>query len=109
MPPTRPIYFSVDGDTRNFTATQWVPVDVFFAEILSWIPLTRVGGYGGKTTIEHLMAKRLITWGWQTYAWSGTPTQWVPGVHLRQLSNNHDVCGAAVDYDQAMTRDYGQW
>src|SRR5262249_20698214 len=46
-----------------------------------------------------------ITWGWQTYAWSGG--QWDSRAQLRQTQN--ELGGGDLDADEAMTSDYGQW
>jgi hypothetical protein len=106
MPPTRPIYFSVDGDTRGFTAAKWAPIEEFFREVQSWLTVGRTGVYGGKNTVEHLFNKKLVTWKWQTYAWSGG--QWAD-VHIRQYDNENPLCGGAVDFNRSMKKDYGQW
>jgi len=106
MPPTRPIYFAVDGDTRGFSATQWLAIENFFRGVISVIGLARVGAYGGKNTVEHLRNRGLIRWLWQTYAWSGG--QWAD-VHLRQYDNGNPMCEGEVDYDRSMKQDYGQW
>lgn len=106
MPPDRPIYFSVDGDTRGFTGAQWAETEAFFSGVNSIIGLERTGVYGGKNTVEHLKARGFATWLWQTYAWSAG--QWAD-VHLRQHLNNQPLCGGTVDHNRAMRPDYGQW
>jgi hypothetical protein len=106
MPSDRPIYFAVDGDTTNFTEDQWEPIYRFFTDVHTVIGLSRTGVYGGKNTVEHLKYWGLVTWRWQTYAWS--EGQWAD-VHIRQYLNGQNVCGGQVDFDQAMKGDYGQW
>lgn len=106
MPAARPIYFSIDGDTRAFTTVQWAQVDRFFGEVISVLGVDSVGVYGGKNTVERMRARHLAHWYWQTYAWSGG--EWAD-VHLRQYDNGNPLCGGEVDLDRAMTRDYGQW
>jgi hypothetical protein len=106
MPPTRPIYFSVDGDTSQFMATRWQAVDEFFREVNSQISVQRTGAYGSKHTIDHLSSLGLIAWKWQTSSWS--QGAWAD-VHMRQYNHNISMCSGSVDFNQAMKVDYGQW
>jgi hypothetical protein len=104
MPEGRPIYFSVDEDTTvgpNITA--------YFQGVASVLGLSRTGGYGGYRVISGLLNVGLISWAWQTYAWSGWPTQWDVRANIRQVQNNVALGGVFVDYNHAMTTDYGQW
>ena len=107
MPAGRPIYFAVDGDTSQLDSLMWAEINAFFAAAGDRLGVDRVGVYGGIHTIERLRAAGLATWYWQTFAWSAG--QWADGLHLRQFDNNNPLCGGTVDYDRAMTRDYGQW
>lgn len=61
----------------------------------------RTGGYGGYATIKWLFDQGLITWGWQTYAWSSGNRD--PRAQLYQRLNT-----ATIDYDVAYAADYGQ-
>lgn len=103
MPAGRPIYFSVDYDP----AGAYGPVDDYFRGILSVLPLSEVGAYGGYDTIQHLFNAGLISWGWQTYAWSGG--RWLKGAHVQQYQNGVNLAGGELDLDRAMVDDYGQW
>src|SRR6266496_1301359 len=76
-PPDSPIYFSVDMDLQ------------------------------GPKVIKYLLDNHLITWAWQTYAWSGG--QWEPRRHIEQYENGMTVGGASVDYNHALTANFGQW
>lgn len=105
MPDNRPIYFSVDFDA---SAAQLAgPIADYFRGCIDILSLSRVGAYGGIRTIKFLFDNGLITWGWQTYAWSSG--QWDARAHVQQYKNATTVCGASVDLDRAMVDDYGQW
>ena len=101
-PSTRPIYFSVDFDA---TPGQQAAINDYFDGVASVIGRNRTGAYGGYYVIERLFDAGKITWGWQTYAWSGG--QWDSRAHLRQIENgiDDDCC----DKDEAVAADFGQW
>jgi hypothetical protein len=105
MPPDRPIYFSVDWDASLSDLTG--PVAAYFQGIASVLGVKRTGAYGGCKTIDFLFDHKLITWGWQTYAWSGG--RWDARAHIQQYRNGVNVAGGDCDLDRAMTADYGQW
>jgi Domain of unknown function (DUF1906) len=103
-PASLPIYFSVDFDV---TAAQFAAVDAYFDGVAAILPVERIGAYGGIRTIAHLFDRGRITYGWQTYAWSGG--QWDPRAQVRQVDNGLTIDGAAVDLDVALADDFGQW
>lgn len=103
-PPDRPIYFSVDWDVQP---SELATVAAYFQGVASILGLARTGAYGGKRVITYLLDHGLITWAWQTYAWSGG--QWDPRVHIRQIQNGVVIGGADTDLDQSMVADFGQW
>lgn len=105
QPADRPIYFSVDFDASP--AQLAGPVASYFRIIADEIGHHRVGAYGGYRTIKYLFDNDLISWGWQTYAWSGE--QWDDRAHIRQYHNGVNIGGNDVDLDRAMVADYGQW
>jgi hypothetical protein len=104
MPAGRPIYFSVDEGT-----TVGPHITAYFQGVASVLPHSQIGVYGGFAVVKGCLDEQLVTWAWQTFAWSGTPTQWDPRAQLRQVQNSVTVAGASVDIDHAMTADYGQW
>lgn len=106
MPPGRPIYFSVDWDVQS---GEWYQVRDALHGAIDVLGLDRVGIYGGRHAIEWAQRDICARWFWQTYAWSGTPTHWVPGVHIQQYRNGVRVADADCDLDRALTVDYGQW
>ncbi|MEV4755405.1 DUF1906 domain-containing protein, partial [Micromonospora sp. NPDC049559] len=104
MPAGRPIYFSVDFDA---TAEQQTAINSYFDGIASVIGRGRTGAYGGYYVIKRLFDAGKITFGWQTYAWSGG--QWDSRAQLRQIQNGITVGGADCDLDEAVATDFGQW
>ncbi len=106
MPITRPIYFSADWDVQ---AVEWPTVRAALEAAGRVIGASRVGIYGGRHAIEWAQRDRVAAWFWQTYAWSGNPTVWVPGVHIQQYRNGVTVAGGDCDLDRALTVDFGQW
>ena len=104
MPDDRPIYFAVDFDA---TSRQQAAINAYLDGAASVIGRKRVGMYASYGPIKHAFNAGKITYGWQTYAWSGGV--WDPRAQLQQYSNDHDINGVNVDYDRAMKSDYGQW
>lgn len=100
-PPGRPIYFSIDEDTV------WTDVNVYFQGIATVMPVSQIGAYGEAGLIKDLKSNGLITWLWQTYAWSGGVIN--TNNNIYQYSNNQTIGGTSVDYDYAYGTDYGQW
>lgn len=75
----------------------------------------RIGAYGGYWIIKYLFDHKLITWGWQTRAWSRVNGVfvWDPRACLRQFPMAKpfyvSLAGINSDIDWAMDDDYGQW
>jgi hypothetical protein len=104
MPGSRPIYFAVDFDAQK---ADWPKITEYFKGVISVLDLGRVGMYGGYDPIRWGFDDHLITWGWQTYAWSGGRRD--QRIHLYQYLNDQRVGGVDCDYDLAYKTDYGQW
>lgn len=104
MPDHRPIYFSVDFDASE---AQQAAINDYFTGVASVLTLGRTGAYGGYWPLSRLFNAKLITYGWQTYAWSGG--HWDGRAQLRQIQNGIKVGGVDCDRNQAMVADYGQW
>lgn len=100
-PADRPIYFSVDCDVDGSQVAD------YFRGVASIIGLQRTGAYGSYRVIKYLFDHGIITWGWQTYAWSGGA--WEPRAHIQQYQNGVDLAGHSVDYNRSMQADFGQW
>jgi hypothetical protein len=105
-PSGRPIYFSTDFNPAD---GQFALIAEYYRGVASVIGLPRTGAYGGYRTIKFLFDLGLITYGWQTYAWSGIPTTWDSRAQLRQIKNGVLVGGIDCDLNDAMTADWGQW
>src|SRR5258707_819902 len=104
-PASAALYFSGDWDFN--TSSDGPLVAAYFKGAASAIGLARIGAYGGYWLIKYLFDNGLITYGWQTYAWSGG--QWDPRAHIQQYSNGVIMSGQSVDYDRSIKSDYGQW
>ncbi|WP_245602071.1 DUF1906 domain-containing protein [Hamadaea tsunoensis] len=104
MPATRPIYFAVDFDAST---SQQTAINAYFDGVASVLGRGRTGVYGGYGVTSRLFNAGKITWGWQTYAWSGG--SWDARAQLRQTLNGITVDGASCDRDEAHAADFGQW
>jgi hypothetical protein len=104
MPATRPIYFAIDFDA---SASQETVINAYFDGVASVIGRARTGAYAGYYAIKRLFDAGKITWGWQTYAWSGG--LWDARAQLRQTKNDVIVGGVDCDLDSAVAADFGQW
>lgn len=100
-PADRPIYFSVDADVAGDQCVE------YFKGVASVIGLHRTGAYGSYRVLQYLFNANLITWGWQTYAWSYGA--WEPRAHIQQYQNGVTLAGLSVDYDRSIKSDFGQW
>lgn len=100
-PPDRPIYFSVDEDVTGESVAD------YFRGVASVIGLARTGAYGSYGVVEYLLNQGLVKWAWQTYAWSHG--DWDERAHIRQYQNDMKIGTAAVDFNQSMKPDFGQW
>jgi len=106
MPDDRPIYLSADFDVQP---SQWPAVHAALMGARDALGDARVGIYGGKYAVARAQAENAAQWFWQTYAWSGKPTQWLPGTHIQQYQNGVIIGGASCDLDRALVQDFGQW
>lgn len=101
-----PVYFSCDYDPPS---SDWGKIDAYLDGVASIIGRPRTGGYGGLKFIQRGFGNGRLTYGWQTYAWSGVPTQWDSRAQLRQVNNDVVVCGGAIDWDESRAADFAQW
>jgi Domain of unknown function (DUF1906) len=101
MPASKPIYFAVDFDGN---AAQ---VSEYFRGVNAAIGVKRTGVYGGVRVVKGLLDAHLVTYAWQTYAWSGGVVE--KRAHVYQYSNGHRLAGVSCDFDRAMHPDFGQW
>lgn len=99
-----PIYYSCDFDPGS---ADWSKVDAYLDGTISVTGLARNGMYGGKSAVTREFDRGKIKYGWQTYAWSGSPTQWDARAQLRQVKNDQTVCGGKIDWDEQRVSDAG--
>jgi len=104
MPASRPIYFSIDFDAQ---LSQQAVINDYFDGVASVLGRARTGAYGGFFPIQRLFDAGKITFGWQTFAWSGG--RWEPRAQLRQVRNGVTIAGGQCDIDQSQADDFGQW
>ena len=97
----QPIYFNVDFDAPT---TDYPAIFEALKGIASVIGLNRTGLYAGYAPVKAAFDAKLITWGFQTYAWSGG--RWDPRAQLQQWANGQ--WGGSVDFTRAVAKEYGQ-
>lgn len=98
-----PIIFSCDVAPDSAVDADSV---AYMQGVNSVIGLTRSGGYGGYGAIQAMFNAGVITYGWQTYAWSGG--MWDLRAQLQQYQNDVTIGPATMDRDRATAADYGQ-
>lgn len=103
-PPNAPIFFAVDFDA---TAVHLPIVGEYFQGVAAVLDKERIGAYGSYGVMAYLYSRKLIEWGFQTYAWSRG--RWHPQAMLRQVHNHVSVGGGIIDQCQAMADSYGGW
>lgn len=101
-----PIYFNVDFDVngKDVPANAMDSILNALSGIASVIGLNRTGLYAGYDPIKAAFDAKKITWGFQTYAWSGG--KWDSRAQLQQWSNGQ--WNDSVDFTRAMVAEYGQ-
>ncbi|MCD2193542.1 DUF1906 domain-containing protein [Actinomycetospora endophytica] len=102
-----PIYFSID-----FDCSDWAGLTAYFQAVASVIGLARTGVYGGYWVVDHLVNNGLVTYVWQTLAWStvnGVAYSRHPRANVIQRVGEVTVAGVACDVDEILTpADFGQ-
>jgi Domain of unknown function (DUF1906) len=105
----RCIYFAVDFDTAT---SQWPIIGEYMRGCGDAIGRGRVGAYGEYSLLGDLFRRGVITWGWQTYAWSAghnLPGQSRhPTAHLFQRLGQVTVGGIKCDVNDVLKSDFGQ-
>lgn len=106
MPKNRPVFFAVDFDAAG------PEVENYFKGVADAIGKSGAGIYAGLDAVEYILDRKIVDWGWQTYAWSGH--RWDSRAHLKQVlislaGAELHVGGVAVDYNKSTAVDFGQW
>lgn len=104
VPRSVPIFFAVDFDA---TPQQQVVINEYLHAANLGLGNNRAGIYGGYWPVSRALTAKVVSWGWQSYAWSGG--QWDTRAHIQQYLNNQTLAGLNVDYDRALQPNYGQW
>lgn len=104
--PGCPIYFSLDWDAAP---EEQGAINAYFQGVASVIGLSRTGMYGGYWPLSRCFDAGVITWGWQTQAWSGGNVE--SRAHILQDNNAGYVYlgGVQCDLDHALKANFGQW
>jgi hypothetical protein len=102
MPAGRPVYMAVDQDVTDPSR-----VAPYFQGAASVLGLPALGVYGGYGVVKYLLDHGLVTFAWQTAAWSRG--MWDTRAHIRQYATTIKVNGVSCDLDESIHPDYGQW
>lgn len=104
MPAGRPVYLGCDFDAQPGQIPAVLDCLRGAASVLG---KDATGVYGGLAVVTAALGKGVCKWAFQTLAWSGG--KWHPGAQIRQTAINKSVGNQAVDLDEAVTADFGQW
>ena len=101
LPSTAVVYYAVDYDT-----IVGPHITGYFDGVASILGPHRVGVYSGYRVVKECFDKKLVSWGWQTHAWSDG--NWDPRAHIQQYSISRRMGSGVVDFDRAAKSNYGQ-
>jgi Rv2525c-like, glycoside hydrolase-like domain len=90
--PGAVVFFAADAATMP-------DLHGYMTGAVSVLGKARTGIYGGLGSVQAAFDAGLVTYGWQTYAWSAG--QWDDRALLRQVRNDVKFGPATVDLDQA--------
>ena len=99
-----PVYFACDFDS---TEGQQAAINAYLDGAASVIGHARVGLYGGYWPVSRAFSAHKITFGWQTYAWSGG--NWDKRAQIQQYRNAVKLGPAEVDLNRSTASDIGGW
>lgn len=98
----RPIYFAIDFDIQPVDYTK---AEAYFRGVNTIIGLARTGAYGHDGILDYLTGRSVITFRWQTYAWSKGVRD--TANHVLQYDNGQQVGAGTVDL--CLMRASGNW
>lgn len=107
-----PIYLAIDFDIPDFAANSRDPraklgaCGDYLAGAVSVLGRGRTGVYGGFYAVSRALDAGLVTFAWQTAAWSGGQTD--QRIHLFQRIGTVTVDGVPCDVNEARKDDFGQ-
>lgn len=96
----RCVYFAVDFDAVPATVAE------YFRGTADVLGVGRNGAYGSYKVLEYLFDRGIITYGWQTVAWSGGRRE--ARAHLYQRLGQVPVGGVSCDVNDVLKTDFGQ-
>jgi hypothetical protein len=112
--PGRAIYLCVDFDMPDYAPNssdpraKMGPVGDYLAGAASVLGHARMGVYGGYATVSRALDANLVTYAWQSYAWSDFGRNQDPRINAYQRAGNVTVGGTTCDVDEARKSDFGQ-
>lgn len=98
--PNIPVYFACDFDAAP---GDQVAINAYLDGCAEILGRSRVGIYSGYYPLKRAFDAKKVTYGWQTFAWSGG--QWDSRAQIRQIQNGITVAGQDSDKDENMTED----
>jgi len=101
LPDDMPIHWAIDFDASG------VNIDSYARGWYDVLDVARIGAYGGIRPLAYLLDLKLITYAWQTFAWSNGELE--PRATAYQWHNDVTVAGNNCDLDAALAHDFGQW
>jgi Domain of unknown function (DUF1906) len=104
IPAGRPIYAAIDWDAQP---AEFDDIEIWLRGYAAALGPFVAGMYGSEQVCAAMLDRGVLSWAWQTYAWSGSALD--PRAQLYQYSNNVQCAGANVDLNRAFPDDYGQW
>lgn len=103
--PDTAIYFAADDD---FQASDQPEINSYLKGVASVIGLDRTGVYSGYGVVKRCFDSGVVTYGWQTYAWSHS--QWDDRAQLRQTYiYGPKLQNVQCDTDESVQDDFGQF
>lgn len=102
-PAHAPVFFAVDFDIQD---SQLIVLREYLTSAAQVLGHACMGVYGGLRAVRYALSNGLVSYAWQTEAWSGGV--WDQAATIRQLGGG-SVGGVEVDWDQSTGLDFGQW
>lgn len=103
------VYFAVDYDAP---VSDYPAIFQYFRGLQTAFNIKRIGGYAKYDLLRRLFDEGLITYGWQTYAWSPShnkdPQTFEPRAHLFQNLATRVVDGIKCDINTVLKSYWGQ-
>lgn len=99
------VYFACDD---AFNVVQQSTINKYFQGIATVLDLSCIGVYGGYGVVTRCFNAGVVSFGWQTYAWSHG--QWEPRAQLRQTNiYGPTLNGVSCDTNESVKDDFGQF